>query len=72
VVVAVVGPNLSVVSVDVRVDIHAELVVELDVLSGSVVPPDLLGVLSSVLSNDGINSGSNSVSLSDRDGEGSS
>ena len=72
VVVAVVGPNLSHVSVDVGVDIQAELVVELDVLSGSVVPPDLLSVLTSVLSDDGINSGSNSVSISDRDGEVSS
>lgn len=72
VVVAVVGPDLSHVSVDVRVNIKAELVVELDVLSGSVVPPDLLSVLSSVLSDDGIDSGSNSVSLSDGDGEVSS
>ena len=69
---AVVGPNLSHVSVDVRVDIQAELVVELDVLSGSVVPPNLLSVLSSVLSNDSWDSSSDSVTLMDRDGVGSS
>jgi len=70
--VAVVGPNLSHVSVDVRVNIQAELVVELDVLSGSVVPPNLLSVLSSVLSNDSWDSSSDSVTLMDRDGVGSS
>lgn len=69
---AVVGPNLSHVSVDVRVDIQAELVVELDVLSGSVEPPNLLSVLSSVLSDDSWDSSSDSVTLMDRDGEVSS
>lgn len=65
-IVAVPHDGVSQVSVDGSVDIEAELVVELDVLSASVVPNDLLGGFTSVGSDDDHNSSSQSVSLSSR------
>lgn len=62
-VVAAPHDGVSQVSVDVSVDIKAELVVELDVLSRSVVPNDLLDLFSSVGSDDNSNSSSEALSV---------
>ena len=61
-VVAVPHDGVSEMSVDSSMDIEAVLVVELDVLSASVVPNDLLNVLTSVLSDDSHDSSSETLS----------
>jgi len=71
-VVAAPHDGVSQVSVDISVDIKAELVVELDVLSGSVVPNDLLNGLTSVGSDDNSDSSSEALSVLSRENVGSS
>lgn len=58
---------VSQVSVDSSVDIKAQSVVELDVLSGSVVPNDNLRLITSEWSDDNHNSSSDAVSVSSRE-----
>ena len=65
-VVAVPHDGVSEMSVDSSMDIEAVLVVELDVLSASVVPNDLLNGLTSVGSDDDGNSSPQSLSLLSR------